>query len=45
MLHTLNGEPEIAERWLRKIPRADRGAVKIALDDLDMTLSRLGASA
>lgn len=38
----LDGNPEAAADWLAKIPRSERGAVNIALDDLAMTLSRLG---
>lgn len=35
-------DTEAAGHWLRKIPRAVRGKIKIACDDLDMMLSRMG---
>ena len=38
----LAGRPERAAHLLAKIPRSQRGTVKIALDDLDMILNRLG---
>lgn len=38
----VNTDLELAEYWLRKIPRAVRGKVKIACDDFDMLISRLG---
>lgn len=38
----LEGKPEYAEGWLAKIPRSDRGAVRIALEDMSITLEHLG---
>lgn len=40
--HLLKGEEEKARERLAEIPRHRRGDVKIALDNLDMMLSRLG---
>lgn len=33
---------EVAEAWLRRMPRADRGNVRIALEDLSLMLEHLG---
>ena len=38
----LSGSPEDAETWLRKIPRNRRGDVFIALENLQIKISRLG---
>lgn len=43
--YMLRGSIEDADRWLRQIPRTKRGDVKIALDDLDMMMSRMGNNA
>lgn len=40
--HAIEGDMETAEQWLLKIPRSDRGKIRIVLDDLDMCLSRMG---
>jgi hypothetical protein len=32
----------MAEEWLGKVPRAERGRLNVALEDLSMKLSRLG---
>lgn len=37
-----DGHPEDAKGYLVRVPRAERGELKIALDNLDMMLSRLG---
>lgn len=38
----IEGKLDEVEFWMRRIPRSQRGRVKIALDDLDMIISRLG---
>jgi hypothetical protein len=38
----LAGKPELIAPHLSGIPRSWRGKLKVALDDLDMTLSRIG---
>lgn len=38
----LAGKPDKAEEHLLAIPRSQRSNLKIALDDLDMALTRLG---
>lgn len=42
LLSVLDGDLEVAEAWAIRIPRTERGRMKIACDDLDMLLSRLG---
>jgi hypothetical protein len=42
LLAMMENDPDQARRWLLKIPRSKRGRVKIAWDDLDMILNRLG---
>lgn len=42
LVATLDGDLEAAEAWAVRIPRAERGRVKIACDDFDLLLSRLG---
>ena len=38
----LGDEDDKAEAWAARIPRSHRGRVRIALDDFDLILSRLG---
>lgn len=42
LVQILDGKPEYAEGWLLKIPRSDRGEVRIALEDMSITLEHLG---
>jgi hypothetical protein len=42
LLAMMENDPDQARRWLLKIPRSKRGRVKIACDDLELMISRLG---
>lgn len=39
---TIDRDVEAAEAWLRRMPRVERGRVRIALEDLSMMIERLG---